>query len=259
VIAIDRLQSYIRHVAEQEREAVSVPPFTIFFHPNDDRIFFNYAVPDMPVGGDLGVPLGHLRAAFVARDRRPRFEFIEEYAPQLTSSLRVAGFAEESRLRLMVCTPETYRAAPHVAGLMISIQDSRTPLDEIRLGLDTNARGFDPGAMPTAEAEAIAYRQSLISSRAFLAYLGSQPAGAGMFTPPLDGLTELVGITTLGEFRRRGIAAELTACAVQTAFQQGADAAFLSAADQRAGRVYERVGFQPFAIMLAYIGETSSS
>jgi predicted GNAT family acetyltransferase len=256
MITVDRLQSYIRHVVQQERQAIAVPPFTIFFHPTDERTFFNYAIPDMQAGGELAVPLRQLRAAFATRERRPRFEFIEEFAPQLAPSLQAADFAEESRLHLMVCTPETYRSAPEVAGLIVAVQDSQTALDDIRVGLDTNAQGFDPGAVPTPEAEAIAYRQSLITSRAFLARLDGRPAGAGMFMSPLDGLTELVGITTLEEFRRRGIAAALTACAVETAFRQGVNAAFLSAADERAGRVYERVGFRPFATMLAYIGET---
>jgi ribosomal protein S18 acetylase RimI-like enzyme len=256
MITVDRLQSYIRHIVQQEREAVAVPPFTILVHPNDERTFFNYAVPDLPIGGDLAVPLRQLRAAFAARERRPRFEFIEEFAPQLAPSLHAAGFAEETRLHLMICTPETYRSAPEVAGLSVAVQDAHTALDDIRVGLDTNARGFDPGAVPTPEAEAIAYRQGLITSRAFLARLDGRPAGAGMFLSPLDGLTELVGITTLEEFRRRGVAAALTACAVETAFQQGVDAVFLSAADQRAGRVYERVGFRPFAILLAYISQT---
>jgi predicted GNAT family acetyltransferase len=37
------------------------------------------------------------------------------------------------------------------------------------------------------------------------------------------------------------------------AFKQGAEVVCLTAADQRAGRLYERVGFRPYATMLAYI------
>jgi ribosomal protein S18 acetylase RimI-like enzyme len=255
VITVNRLQSYLRHVARQERDAVTTPPFTIFFHPSDSQVYFNYAIPDQPIEGDLETALARLRTTFAARGRRPRFEFIEEYAPALTRALRAHGFSEEARMHLMVCTPATYRAAPEVTGLTVVIQDADTPLDEISVGLDTNGRGFDPAAAPATEAEAVAFRQGLVTSRAFLARLAGRPAGAGMFTPPLDGLTELVGITTLEEFRRRGVAAALTACAVRTAFDQGVEAAFLSAADERAGRVYERVGFQPFATMVVYIDQ----
>ena len=56
----------------------------------------------------------------------------------------------------------------------------------------------------------------------------------------------------MAEYRRRGIAGMLTAVMTQAAFAAGVRVAFLSAADERAGRVYERVGFQPFATALAY-------
>jgi GNAT superfamily N-acetyltransferase len=264
LITVNRLQSYLRSVAEQEREAVATPPFTIFFHPRNQATYFNYAIPDhdpgQPIGTaeqHLGAPLARLRAAFAARRLRPRFEFIKEFAPKLAPALRSSGFAEESRLHLMVCTRATFRAAPEVAGLTLAVQDANTSLDEIRANLDTNALGFDPAAAPATEAEAADFRQQLVSSRAFLARIDGQLAGAGMFTAPLDGLTELAGIATLAQFRRRGVAAALTAYAVQTAFDLGVEAAFLSAADETAGRVYKRVGFQPFATMLAYIDVTS--
>jgi hypothetical protein len=38
----------------------------------------------------------------------------------------------------------------------------------------------------------------------------------------------------------------------QAAFGAGVQVAFLSAADERAGRVYERVGFRPYATALAF-------
>jgi predicted GNAT family acetyltransferase len=66
-----------------------------------------------------------------------------------------------------------------------------------------------------------------------------------MFTTISDnGVTELVGITTLGPFRRRGIAASLTAYMTDQALAHGATTVFLTAANEPAGRVYERVGFR---------------
>ena len=45
----------------------------------------------------------------------------------------------------------------------------------------------------------------------FVAWLGGEPVGVGAYTVPLDGFTELVGIATLPEYRRRGIAGAVTA------------------------------------------------
>ena len=38
----------------------------------------------------------------------------------------------------------------------------------------------------------------------------------------------------------------------EDAFAGGVEIAFLTAADERAGRVYERIGFRPYATGLAY-------
>jgi predicted acetyltransferase len=53
-------------------------------------------------------------------------------------------------------------------------------------------------------------------------------------------------------FRRRGVASVLTSEAVRTAFLQGVEVALLTAADKHAGHLYERVGFRPYATLLAY-------
>ena len=41
--------------------------------------------------------------------------------------------------------------------------------------------------------------------------------------------------------------------AARTGFEQGLHQVFLTAGDERAGRVYERVGFRPAGFALAYI------
>jgi len=88
--------------------------------------------------------------------------------------------------------------------------------------------------------------------RAYVAMLEGQPVGVGMYTAPFDGLTEIVGLATLEPYRRKGIATKLTAQAVESALGQGAEEVALVAADDRAGRLYQRVGFAKCATMLAY-------
>src|SRR3712207_1878245 len=140
----------------------------------------------------------------------------------------------------MVCTPQTYCPAPPVPGLTMKVLSADSALADIREGLDVNALGFDPQAARSTDAEAQAFRSGLTASRAFTALLDREPAGAGMFNPPHDGVTEVVGVATLEQFRRRGVAASLTAYATRLAFEQGVEVVFLGAADEHAGRVYER-------------------
>jgi ribosomal protein S18 acetylase RimI-like enzyme len=52
-------------------------------------------------------------------------------------------------------------------------------------------------------------------------------------------------------FRRRGVASVLTGEAVHAAFLQGVEVALLTAADGHAAHLYERLGFRPYATLLA--------
>jgi ribosomal protein S18 acetylase RimI-like enzyme len=255
MIPITRLQAYLRYSAHRQYDAVSVPPFTLFFHPTDALVYFNYAIPDEPTptdpGQDLHGPLAALRAAFEARGRQPRLEFIAEFAPHLAPTLQAAGFVEQARQPLMICTPGTHHAAPTVAGLTITTLDANSPLADALDFLTTQRQGFDPTDQTVAtEQQARQWLRELQSSAALLARLDGQPVGAGMFTAPFDGITEIVGIATREPFRRRGIGAALTAHAVRTAFTRGATVACLTAADERTGHLYRRVGFRFYATML---------
>jgi GNAT superfamily N-acetyltransferase len=253
VVSIARLQAYLRNSAGQQYESVSVPCFTLFFHPTETLTFFNYAIPDAPRCGAVGPSLSLLRDEFVARGRRPRIEFIQEYAPGLVPALRAAGFAEEARQPLMVCTAETYRLAPEVVGLTIDPLTNSATLSAVQEYLTIQRRGFDARSTQVAtQGEAEQFRRIMGGGRAFVARLAGEPVGVGMYTTPLDGVTEVVGLVTLEPWRRRGIATALTGLAVQRALQAGVDVVCLTTADERAGRVYERVGFVGYATMLAY-------
>ena len=251
--SVDQLQRYLRESARQRYDVVATPPFTIFLQPTKSDIHANYAIPDAPVGGDLQAPLEALRKVFAAHRRFPRFEFIEGFAPELASSLQHAGFVEEERTALLICTPETYQPAPQISDLVVTKLTDQSPLADVRALITVQQQAFegDNEAAVTDE-DAKYFMRWLTGSTFFLARLDDQPVGAGSLMPALDGVAEIAGIGTLEAFRRRGIAAAVTAAATSVAFEQGVELAFLTAADEGAGRVYERVGFRPFATALAY-------
>jgi RimJ/RimL family protein N-acetyltransferase len=234
-------------------EAVPVPPFTLFFNPDNDSPYANYAIPDAPVGGDLRQPLTELRAKFAAHNRRPRFEFIEAYAPELAAALRADGFVEERPTYLMICTPATFRPAPEVPGLTLLLVTEDTSLHVLQELLSAQHEAFGlPPADITAE-EATQYRQRYAGLQMFVSLFEGRIVGGGSLTQPYGSLIELAGVGTLEAFRGRGIATAVCAKAVSAAFAQGIDLVFLTAGDERAGRVYARVGFQPAGIGLSYI------
>ena len=252
MLSLARLQEYLRFKAGQHHEVVPLLPFLLFFHETDTSPESNYAFLEGSGGDHLQDPLKKLPTLFTERHRIPRLQFIEEACTQLTQVLRSSGWTEQERSSVMICTPQTYQPASHVPGLTIITLSQTSSIEEICEGLDANALGFDPLAQPATPQEAEEFRRDLLISRAFTARLNGQPVGAGMFTDIHEEMTELVGIATLEAFRRRGIATALTAFMTQTAFSQGATLIFLIAANEQAGRVYERVGFRPQATLVVY-------
>ena len=249
---ITRLQAYLRYSAQQQRQVVLVPPFTIFLRPGAEASEDDHAVPDEPLGDDIRQPLARVREAFEAHARRTRIRFLAEFAPRLAPALRAEEMVEESSVELLACTPDSLITPHEVPGLSMVTLDENSELADVREGLNTNERGFDPGAEPVTDAQARAFREGLVDSRAFIARLNEEPAGAGMFNPPHAGVTELVGIATVDAFRHRGVASSLSAYAARVAFEQGAELVYLSTDNPVARRVYERLGFRPYAVVLSY-------
>jgi GNAT superfamily N-acetyltransferase len=146
------------------------------------------------------------------------------------------------------------RPAEAVDGLTITALTGDSFLDDAQAFIATQRQGWDPAnTQPVTREDAEQLLQTSVRTGVcFLARLHGQPASAGVSTQPFDGVTEIAGIATLLPMRRRGIATALTGHAVRTAFAQGVEMACLSAGDEQASRVYERVGFHACATMLAY-------
>jgi predicted GNAT family acetyltransferase len=246
-----RLHQFFRDDQARRGEVIAVPPFTAYLHPTNDAPDGNVALPNGETTESDQNSLEALRAIFARRGRRLRVQYVEEVAPDLASAL--AGFVESEREPLMICTRDTLRPPPAVPGLAIAVQTAATPLDEIRTGWVTNELGFDPTATPDPGDEVIErFRRELVEGRAFLARHDGEPAAAGMFKAPSGGVTELMGIATLAAFRGRGIAVALTARMAEEAFALGCDLVFLRPDDDRAARVYARVGFEPCGTLVTF-------
>ena len=253
---IIRIQHYLRESAHAIYKSMALPPFTLFFHPSDTFKYFNYAIPDNDCPGVQASDFQAMRKAFQERGRTARLEFFEAFAPKLPAALRKNGFLEEARQWSMLCTPSSLRPVPPVDGVVIIDLGREASWEDTRDFIAVQGEGFNPqGKTPPTETE-IQHKLERLksgSSRAMLARINDQPVSVVEFGTPIAGVTEITGIATLPDYRRRGLAAQLTAQALRIAFSMGVQTACLTAADENAGRVYAKAGFSPFSIMLAYI------
>lgn len=244
----ERIQAYLRATADGFYEATPVPPFTCFFHPRDPLRYLNYAIPDEPAGGDLRESLERLRATFRARDRLPRFEYVEGFAPELAGALERAGFELELRAPLMT-VPAAEMVEPSVPQGFEIVPAST----DVRAYLTVGRRAFGAGDEPEASDEEVEARRARTDvGTALLGLLDGEPVAVSAATPPLDGLTEVAGVGVLEHVRGRGLGGAMTAAAARDAATRGAELAFLSPGSEGAQSVYTRVGFRPAEVSVYY-------
>lgn len=232
------------------RDVVETGPFTVTINPRTDLRFLNYAVPARDAG-PTPAEVEALATAMRERDRRPRLEYVESWAPRLEAALREGGFTEEARLDLMTCTAEAVGDPGVPPGVSFEPVGAASPLQLVRELLSTQAAAF-PEADPVDDAAVERVAQRARGGFGMLGRLDGAPVAAAQYTTPADGLTELVGIGTLPGFRRRGIAAALTAATARDAFANDVTLAFLTPGDADTARVYARAGFASSSTVLAY-------
>ncbi|HET6312564.1 MAG TPA: GNAT family N-acetyltransferase [Chloroflexia bacterium] len=234
------IQNYLRGAASRGREVERIGPFLATFSPGDDNPYLNYAIPDdgaRPSSEDVSA----LVAAYRRHNRTPRLEYLPGLAPDVEAALLEGGLVVEGRPPLMVYEPGTEREVPVPAGIELVVPTT----DEDLWGMLVAQNEAYGGSAPTVE--------QVESQRAFLAAGGlgilareagtGEPAGAGGCTVPANGTTELVGVGVRDKFRRRGIAAAMTAHLVRDALSVGVTTVFLMAAHEAEARIYARAGF----------------
>jgi GNAT superfamily N-acetyltransferase len=230
----ERVQTSIRAVNAAERDAVVAGSFTLYRHRASDHPYLNYAVPNAGTAQWDGIDA--LRAAFAAHGLRPRLEFVAECAPGLEQTLAAAGFELQGRYPVMTLPAAALREVPAPDGVVIA--RVRGGVD-VRALLQTAAEAF--GSHAPTDAEVAGYMSH--PPRGLLARAGGEPAGAASRSEIAEGVSELGGIGVRERFRRRGIAAALTAAAAADALAAGAELCFLTPGDDGAERVYARAGF----------------
>jgi len=241
------------HAATRRGGHERVGPFVVGLDPHSANPFRNYAVPD-PGAAPSAADVAALVALFAERDRRPRLEYVPGSAPLVEPALLAAGFTVESRAPIMVCPAAALVDVPPPAGveLVEAVAD-----DDLLATARVQHEAYGEPAPPTAADVARLRRTVRAGGVVVLARAtggGAAPGtavGAGLCTAPLDGVCELAAVAVAAAFRRRGIAAAVTARLAAPAYAGGAAAVWLEPAGPAEQRIYERVGFAPAGAKVA--------
>lgn len=235
------VQQYLRAITTRGRDTERIGPFLATFSRSSSNPFLNYAIPD-----DDTEPSAHdveqLISAYQGRDLRPRLEYVTTCAPRVETPLVAAGFAAEGRLALMTCRSGDERELPVPHGIELlrpqtdeELFDLRTVQHEAYEDPEPPKRSDAKGVAANIRAGGMAVLGRVPETR--------EPVGAGEYTPALDGFSELTSVAVRAPFRRRGIAAAMTAWLLRVAFDAGVVVPFLMA-EEAEERIYTRAGFR---------------
>jgi GNAT superfamily N-acetyltransferase len=239
------ITAYLRRSIAEGRDSERIGPFLASFSRTSTNPFLNYAIPDD--GADpTATEVQRLIGAYAARGLRPRLEYLPGCAPQVEAALVAAGFVGEGRPALMIAGPARDVVLPDGIELLHPVSD-----DELRgLRLVQHEAYDDPD--PVDEGTVHRLRANLEhGAGAILArqVVDQEPVGAGEFTQPIDGVSEITSIAVRATWRRRGIAAAVTARLLGDARHAGVETPFLMGNEAEA-RVYARVGFEQITEVL---------
>ena len=239
------ITAYLRRSIVDGRDSERIGPFLASYSQTSTNPFFNYAIPDD--GADpTAAEVRALIEAYAARGLRPRLEYLPSCAPRVEAALAAAGFVAEGRPALMIAGPEREVVPPD--GIELLHPAANEELRGLRLVQHEAYDDPDPvddGSVDRLRAN-LEHGAGAILARQVA---DQEPVGAGEFTQPIDGVTEITSIAVRGPWRRRGIAAAVTARLLDDARRAGVETPFLMANEAEA-RVYARVGFEQIAEVL---------
>lgn len=265
---ITSIEAYYDAAPRAAAQAETVGPFTLFVGRG---AWGYYARPTLGLGQDMraqdqvaDVSADDV-AALLARQRELDVAQEIEWQPSVTPSLEAACLAAGMtvhRYRLLVHDgsrpgreqPEAPRSEAPQSGADAGAADAvrmARPDDDLRAWLSVQQQGFGrPAEVDTGTVEHLAGRVEAGTSRIAAAFVDSRPVCVGVHQP-VASVSEVVGVATLPEFRRRGWAGTLTTTLVDDAAALDVRTVFLSAADDAVACVYRRVGFRDVGMVCA--------
>ena len=250
------LERYYDTAPRASCDTEEIGPLTLFVARNG---FPYYARPRF--GLDGGVTAADVRSV-LERQRElgvPRaVEWVRDTTPSLLAAARAAGMTVEE-CPLLVLEQEPPEADPIAGVRIVAADDPELGLVRaaVNVGFGTPGTGLGEASVAERDADATAHPETAVRIAALITTgLGilagafdpeAGPVGGGSHNPRGE-VSEIVGVGVLPAYRRRGLAAAITAVLARHALDHGVLTVFCSAQDDAVARVYESVGFRRVGI-----------
>jgi GNAT superfamily N-acetyltransferase len=181
-------------------------------------------------------------------------EWVHDTTPSLLAATREAGMTVEA-CPLLVLAADPPELDPDAGVRVVAADDPDLGLVQAAIDVGFGNAGTSVGDASVAERDAeVAARPERAERVAELISAGLSvlagafdpevgPVGGGSHNPRGD-VTEVVGVGVLPAYRRRGLAAAITARLARNALDNGVRTVFCSAQGDAVARVYESVGFR---------------
>lgn len=245
---LKRIRETLVATTAPSRKCHRVGPFIAMLSPESDIPWLNGAALVDVLPEDPTAALDDLEVFFRANDRVPRFEFFVEQTPELAEWLAKRGYERQHVLPTMVCTLATFRPddRPNVE------VERLTPQGDLASAYRAAAEAFGMEEEPTANSllkDAAAIESGRL--RRTIARIDGEIAGVASTVGDKD-VCELAGVGTRPRFRRQGVASAVSTDLMRAQFENPEAIVWLSAGDETAKAVYERLGFQEIGVEVTY-------
>ncbi len=250
-----RIDVYLDAVPRAAVRTEAVGPFTLFIR--DEATGWRYYARPTPGSTAFSrEDVDAVRARQRALDQPEALEWVDDLCAGVGSAAEASGM-RVSRMPLLHAEPDMLIPIEPPGGIEVRLA---SPTDDIAMSTAVAMIAFGQpvpagAATPPDDAAEIARqldpggtlfnRLRLTEGHTVLALAleGTTMVGVGSHQP-LPDATEITGVAILPSHRRRGIGAAITSVLARDAVARGIGLLCLSAGDDHAARVYERVGFE---------------
>ncbi|MGW0122334.1 GNAT family N-acetyltransferase [Streptomyces sp. NPDC003327] len=244
---LKRIETYYDTVPRSSARAEAFGPLTLFVQEGTGWPY--YARPALGHTGAVSVEeVARVRARQRELGVPEAFEWVAETTPGLRAAVEASGLTVHEHPLMVLETGGEAPVVPVPEGVTVRTVGADDPA--LASAVAAPHRAFGGGDPEPGTVERIAARVEAGWTRVAAALDARGTALAAGQHQPVDGVTEVVGVGTLPEARRRGLGLAVTAALVADARARGVELVFLTASDGDVARLYGRLGFRTVATAL---------